>query len=120
MEVGREGRDPVDKRKVLIDVCRTRWAARHDVYRHLYTAYVLIVKALKLLLLACTKEDYSGNVTTGWEAKYRTEASGILTGIEQFEFVSLFSQCINTFHTWKVSLSNCRVLLLTSFRLFTW
>ena len=90
MEVAEKEGHPTEKRKVLIDVCRTRWAARHDAYRHFYTAYVFVVKALEVIALGLHKEDYSDNVTTGWVGKYRTEASGLLTGVEQFEFIITF------------------------------
>ena len=80
----------MDKRKVLIDMCRTRWAAHHDTYRHFYTAYIFIVKALGVIALGLHKEDYSDNVTTGWEGKYRTKASGLLAGVEQFELIITF------------------------------
>ena len=35
------------RRKPLFDLCRTRWAERHDAYRHFYQAYMFIVKALE-------------------------------------------------------------------------
>ena len=90
IEVAEKEGHPLDRRKVLIDMCRTRWAARHDAYRHFYTAYVFIVKALEVIALGLHKEDYSANVSAGWEGKCRTEANGLLTGIEQFEFIITF------------------------------
>ena len=90
IEVAEKEGHPASKRKVLLDVCRTRWAARHDSYHHFYTAYVFIVKALEVIALGLHKDKYSDNVTTGWEGKYRTEASGLLAGVEQFEFIITF------------------------------
>ncbi|KAG9282540.1 52 kDa repressor of the inhibitor of the protein kinase-like [Astyanax mexicanus] len=37
-----------EKRKPLIDLSRTRWAARHDAYSHFYSAFVCIIKALEV------------------------------------------------------------------------
>ena len=47
-EVAKKEGHRFGKRKVLIDVCRTRWAAQHNVYSHFYTAHVFIVKALEV------------------------------------------------------------------------
>ena len=38
IEVAEKEGHPASKRKVLHNVCRTRWAARHDSYHHFYTA----------------------------------------------------------------------------------
>ena len=77
-------------RQPLIDVCRTRWAARHDAYSHFYTSFTHIVKALEVIGLRLHLEDYSEDVTTGWDGKYRTEASGLLSGVVKFEFIVTF------------------------------
>ena len=90
MEVATKEVHPMGQRKVLIDVCPTRWAARHNAYSHFYTAYVFMVKALEVIALGLHKETYSEDVTTGWEGKYRAESSGLLTGLEQFEFIITF------------------------------
>lgn len=90
VEVAKKEGHPMGQRKVLIDVCRTRWAARHNAYSHFYTAYIFIVKALEVIALGLHKEAYSDDVTTGWEGKYTAEASGLLTGLEQFEFIITF------------------------------
>ena len=81
---------PTNKRKVLLDVCRTRWAAHHDSYHHFYIVYVFIVKSLEATASGWHKDKYSDNVTAGWEGKCRTEASGLLAGVEQFEFIITF------------------------------
>ena len=33
---------------------------------------------------------YSSEVTTGWSSQYKAKASGLLTGIENFEFIVIF------------------------------
>ena len=89
-EVATQGGHPMGLRQPLIDVCRTRWAARHDAYSHFYTSFTHIVKALEVIGLRLHLEDYSEDVTTGWDGKYRTEASGLLSGVVKFEFIVTF------------------------------
>uniref|UniRef100_A0A3B1KIQ4 DUF4371 domain-containing protein n=1 Tax=Astyanax mexicanus TaxID=7994 RepID=A0A3B1KIQ4_ASTMX len=45
-----------EKRKPLIDLSRTRWAARHDAYSHFYSAFVCIIKALEVMVKSVYKE----------------------------------------------------------------
>ena len=89
-EVAAKDGHPMGLRKPLIDVCRTRWAARQDTYSHFYNAFAFIVKALEVIAHGLHTEVYSVDVTAGWEAKYRTEASGLLSGIEKFAFIVTF------------------------------
>ena len=46
-----------------------------------------MVKALEVIALGLHKDVYSNEVTSGWKGKYRADASGLLTGLEQFEFI---------------------------------
>jgi hypothetical protein len=90
VEVATKGAHPMGLRKPLIDLCRTRWAARHDAYSHFYNAFVFIVKALEVIALGLHTEDYSTEVTTGWQGTYKAEASGLLSGLEKFDFIITF------------------------------
>ena len=94
-EVAKKDGHPAGLQKTLIDVCRTRWAARHDAYSHFYNAFVFIVKALEVIAFGLHKELYSRDVTTGWEGKHKQEASGLLSGIEKFEFIITFLTVYN-------------------------
>ena len=38
-----------ERRKALIDLCKTRWAERHSAYRHFYQEYVFVVEALEMI-----------------------------------------------------------------------
>ena len=51
VEVAKKEGHPFKQRKVPIDVCQTRRAARHNAYSHFYTAYVFIMKALEVIAL---------------------------------------------------------------------
>ncbi|KAL6484471.1 hypothetical protein MHYP_G00065160 [Metynnis hypsauchen] len=78
------------KRKPLIDLSRTRWAARHDAYSHFYSAFVFIIKALEVMAHGLHTEKYSEDVTSGWEGKYKAEAYGLLSGLQNFGFILTF------------------------------
>ena len=78
------------KRKPLIDLSRTRWAARHDAYSHFYSAFVFIIKALEVMAHGLHTEEYSEDVTSGWEGKYKAEAYGLLSGLQNFGFILTF------------------------------
>ena len=74
------------QRMVLIDVCRSRWAAWCNTCSHFYTAYVVIVKALEVNALGLHKDIYTNDVTSEREGKYRADSRRLLTRLEQFEF----------------------------------
>ncbi len=78
------------KQKPLVDLCCTRWAARHDAYSHFYSAFVFIIKALEVMVHGLHTEEYSQDVTTGWEGKYKAEAYGLLSGLQNFGFILTF------------------------------
>ena len=85
-EVAAKDGHPMGLQKPLIDVHCTRWVASQDAYSH----FAFIVKALKVIAHGLHTEVYSVDITAGWEAKYRMEASNLLSGIEKFEFIITF------------------------------
>ena len=76
----------MSRRKPLIDLCKTRWAERHSVYKSiliLYQAYKFIVIALGL-----HREDLSSNFSEApWDADSKTNANSLLHGVITFEFI---------------------------------
>ena len=74
------------RHKPLLHLCSTRWAERHDAYRYFYQAYVFIVKALELIGHAMHCEEFA----IGWNSKARSDASCLLAGICNFEFIITF------------------------------
>ena len=74
----------------VVDLCRVRWAARHDAYSHFYSSFIFIVQSFEVIALGFHISDYSTDVTSGWNGKCKTEASGILSGIEKFDFIITF------------------------------
>ena len=77
------------RRKPLLDLCCTRWAERHDGYRHFYQAYVFIVKALELIGYGMHCEEFE-TFATGWNNKAKSDAISLLGSICNFEFIVSF------------------------------
>ena len=76
----------ISRHKPLLDLCRTRWAERHDAYRNFYQAYMFIVKALELIGHGIHSKEFA----IGWDSKARSNASCLLAGICNFEFIITF------------------------------
>ena len=110
---------PVGRRKALIDVCRTRWAARHDAYSHFYQAYSWIVTSFEVIAFGAHQDLYSEDVTLGWEPKYKAEANSLLISITSFEFIVTFLTVYNFLSHWKASQSSCKVHPWTSLKHLT-
>ena len=49
------------KRKPLIDLCRTRWADRHETYTHFYNSYLFIVKSLEVIVYGMHRTIQQGS-----------------------------------------------------------
>ena len=47
--VSKYAQDHGTRRKALLHLCQTRWAERHDAYRHFYQVYTFIVEALEVI-----------------------------------------------------------------------
>ena len=73
------------RRKALLELCKTRWAARHDAYSHSYQAYVYIVKSLEMISMNEAKNGYDA-----WDPKSRSSANSLVQGITSFEFIVNF------------------------------
>ncbi len=89
-EVAKKGAQSMGQMKPLIDVCRTRWAARHEAYSHFYNSFIHIIKSLEVISLGQHSDEYSQDVTTGWACQNKVEARGLLSGLETFDFVITF------------------------------
>ena len=78
-----------EKRKAMLNLCVTRWAARHEAYSHFYNAFVFIVKALEVIVNGIHPQ-YDSENTAGWDYNSRHRASPILKAITPFEFIVTF------------------------------
>ena len=82
---------PGSKRKPLINMCKTRWAERHDAASHFYTSYLYIVKAFEVIALGLHQNDYDPDYTKSkWIPKAKTEAYSLLGAISNFKFIVAF------------------------------
>ena len=57
-----------NRRKALIDLCKTRWAQRHSSYQHFYQSYVYIVQCFEVISMGLHAENLSDNfVMATWD-----------------------------------------------------
>ena len=47
------------KRAPLLDLCKTRWAARHTAYQHFHNCFKFLVMAFEVIGLGLHKESLS-------------------------------------------------------------
>ena len=79
-----------DKRKAIIDLCKTLWTMYHTTYSHFYASYVFIVKALEVIAHDLHHEGVSELFPDGWDPSSRVRASAILNAICSFNFIITF------------------------------
>ena len=82
-------KDHPTKRKALLQLCKTRWAERHNAYQHFYQAYTFIVEALEMIGYGQHIEEH-GSLFSDWDAENRSAAQQILSSITTFEFILVF------------------------------
>lgn len=75
------------RRKILLDLCRTRWAMRHKAYQHFYQNYSYIVETLESIVYGGESEKY---FDTPWSAQCKRDALAILNSITSFPFLITF------------------------------
>ncbi|XP_062512482.1 52 kDa repressor of the inhibitor of the protein kinase-like [Corticium candelabrum] len=78
-----------ERRKPLIDLCKTRWAERHSAYQHFYQGYVVVVEALEVIAFRYHLEKYEATYAD-WDYASRNEAQQILAIVTSFQFVVVF------------------------------
>lgn len=77
------------KRKPLLNLCVTRWAARHEAYQHFYQAFSYMVKAFEFIAHSLHQdglETYQGR----WDNDTKRDASGLLQCITSYDFIINF------------------------------
>ena len=77
-----------ETRKILVDLCGTRWSERDISYERFYLAIPFIAEAFEVIngthpeLQTLPKE-----CTTGWNAYVKREATSFLNALTKFEFI---------------------------------
>ena len=79
------------RRKGRIDMCRTRWAARHNAYTQFYQAYPYVIAALENISYWANHEmcdDEYQDAT--WYRKSKDDAAALLASLATFDFIVSF------------------------------
>ena len=81
-----------EKRKALIDMCRTRCMRRHEAYQHFFQSYVFIVEALEVIGHKMHFDRYETvrDMFGDWDPKSRSEAVSLVIAITGFPFIITF------------------------------
>ena len=77
------------RRKTLLDLCKTRWAERHSYYQHFYLAYIYVIQALELIGYRRHLDRY-GDKYADWDTSSRSDAQQILAAVTSFGFIVCF------------------------------
>ena len=81
------------RRKTLLNMCTTRWSARHSSFQHFYQAYVWQVMALEVIVYGLYTDDAkydAGIVHSQWDPSTKTRASSLLMALMDFNFIACF------------------------------
>lgn len=80
-----------NRRKALINLCKTRWAQRHSAYQHFYQGYAYIVQCFEVISMGLHVENLSDNFATAtWDHDTKGTANSLLRGLTDFEFIVVF------------------------------
>ena len=78
--------------KGLIDMCRTKWAARHTAYTHFYHAYPYVIAALENISCGANHEmcgdEYQD--ATRYRKSKDDDAVALLASLATFDFIVSF------------------------------
>ena len=79
------------KRSPILDLCKTRWAARHLAYQHFYQSFKYIVMAFEAIAFGSHQDILSGDfANASWDAESKTKAMSFLNAITEYEFIVVF------------------------------
>ena len=80
------------RRKPLLELCKTRWAERHDAYRHFYQAYLYLVKTFEIMAYGQHQnEGFSQElIDADWSTKTKSDAGSLLASISSFDNIVTF------------------------------
>jgi len=79
------------QKKVLLDICRTRWTERHELYGHFYHSFVPVIWALEVIAHGVSSADDCASIyASGWDLHLKSEAQSMLHSIASFDFIINF------------------------------
>ncbi|XP_065651176.1 52 kDa repressor of the inhibitor of the protein kinase-like [Hydra vulgaris] len=77
-----------ERRKILIEMCKTRWSERDALYEHFYLAIPFMAEALDIILgIHSNIEQFNIEFSMDWDAQEKREANSLLNAITKFEFI---------------------------------
>ena len=81
-----------DKRKCLLDLCKTQSTVRQKAYNHFYQAYVPLVETFEVISQGLHLEKYEKIrcMYADWDSKSKTDACSLLHAITDFTFLVTF------------------------------
>ena len=83
--------EDTNRRKPLIDLCRTRWAERHSAYQHFYQSLSFVIQALEIIALGLHSNELSANFATAtWDTDSKSTANSLLHAVTNFQFLVVF------------------------------
>ena len=84
------------RRKALLDLCRTRWAERHEAYSHFYQSFIYIVAALEVIVYGHSDvTELEQSASSSWDSSSKSDAQSLLHSITSFDFIITF---LTTYH----------------------
>ena len=71
-----------NRRKALIDLCKTRWAQRHSAYQDFYQSYIFIVQCFEVISMGLHTKNLSEHfATASWDHDTKGTANSLLRGL---------------------------------------
>ena len=97
-----------NRRKSLIDLCKTRWAERQIAYQHFYQCFTFITTALEVIALSFHQDHLSDdNRNCSWDNDSKNTANSFLHAMTSFDFIVSF---LITYHASACLLSQASLL----------
>ena len=80
------------RRKALLDLCQTRWTARHEAYTHFYQSFKYVVEALECMAYGLHLDEYEilRDKFPDWDYHTKNDATSLLKAITDFTFIATF------------------------------
>ena len=80
------------RRKLLLDLCKTRWAERQDTYSSFYQSYLYLVKTLEIIAYGMHHDKGFNEelMSSHWSTKSKADAGSPLASLSSFDNIVTF------------------------------
>ena len=86
--------EPESKRKKpLLNLCKTRWAERHDAYNHFRQSFKHIIACLEVIVHGL---HYDKDLLGPWQHETKRRGSSLLAALTDFEFIMTVTAVYNS------------------------